>query len=411
MPASNSSDNFRVNDTVLAAERDTSHNQAEDLLALPIDMMRAAAHTGIQQPINSFSQIFCADNKQLLPHLQIVAAPEPVEPLSARWHAQQFGAALGAAADVLALTALSRGKIKPALAGACFDGIMRPVDEGALQNNSGADQLTERLKNAAIGALTFGTQAKTASYLGGFENLASKTLLKNTIAAVPASFITSAADGANKPGDYLMGAYSAAFTGAGLGSVHKIAHWTHGVAELKSETKMLKRHNSDLEAELRTDTLTGLKNRRASDEALSAEFERATRAGQPISLIFGDLDGFKQVNDTLGHKAGDGVLKHMAEQIKANVRPYDHAARVGGDEFVVILPNTNEVEAQHTAKRLEQAMHIELVDGQKVVAVGASLGVVTRLPNHGSSASTAEDLRQRADQKMYQAKAQRKGLI
>jgi diguanylate cyclase (GGDEF)-like protein len=405
-----SHDNFRLNDTVLSQEKRATLPAGNDLLALPTDVFRACAHASIQQPINSLSQIFCADKKLPLPALQIVQAPEYVEPLSVRWHAQQIGAALGAAADILAMEVLSRGAIKPVVAGACYDGLLRPVQDG--------EDNTQRLKNAAVGALTFGSQAQTSRYLSRFktlEALEGKTIVRETLAAVPASFVTSAASGANKPTDFLMGAYASAFTGAGLGTVHGLSHWTHGVAELKSQTRELKKENGHLKAELRTDHLTGLNNRLGSDEALKAEFERAVRNGKPLSLIFGDLDGFKAVNDKLGHEAGDGILKHSGKQLIDHVRPYDHVARVGGDEFVVIMPDADNAAAQNLARRLEQALRVELMDGDHVIAVGASLGVVTRHPTNtqspGFNDSTPEALRQRADAEMYRIKAERKGRI
>lgn len=107
-----------------------------------------------------------------------------------------------------------------------------------------------------------------------------------------------------------------------------------------------------------TDAVTGLSNRHVFEQALASEVERAERLGLYVSLIIFDIDGFKEFNDTYGHPAGDARLKGMAEIVKANLRKYDIAARYGGDEFAIILSNSNEQNALLFAKRLLAAAQV-----------------------------------------------------
>jgi diguanylate cyclase (GGDEF)-like protein len=121
----------------------------------------------------------------------------------------------------------------------------------------------------------------------------------------------------------------------------------------------------------RHDALTGLANRRAYQERLAVETSRATRYGHPLSLCLLDLDGFKQVNDRLGHPAGDEVLREVARVIDES-RVADDAFRIGGDEFAILMPQTEEPEAELAASRLAAAITGARLGGG---AVGASFGV------------------------------------
>jgi len=124
------------------------------------------------------------------------------------------------------------------------------------------------------------------------------------------------------------------------------------------------------------DLLTGIPNRTLFIDRLSRETLRAGRSEQGVALIFIDLDGFKKVNDTLGHSAGDDVLRLTAERIKQSIRDVDTAARVGGDEFAVIVPKLhNPVDAEFVAKRILEEMAIPMnVEGQDVLMT-ASIGI------------------------------------
>jgi diguanylate cyclase (GGDEF)-like protein len=157
-----------------------------------------------------------------------------------------------------------------------------------------------------------------------------------------------------------------------------------------------------LEREARTDPLTGLANRRYWSEWLTKEFERARRYGQPLGCSLVDLDNFKRVNDAYGHDVGDAVLIDLARVMRRNVRPSDLLCRYGGEEFTILLPQTDVGGAVEQAERLRRALEAACVKThQQAVRVTASVGVAT-FP--GPGVLTADDLVRAADQAMYRAK-------
>ena len=152
--------------------------------------------------------------------------------------------------------------------------------------------------------------------------------------------------------------------------------------------------------EARVDRLTGLFNYRWMIEALGKEIRRAQRYGSPLALCMIDLDGLKTVNDRFGHLAGDALLRHTAAQISAALRQIDSAARIGGDEFVVLLPATNLNGARHVARRILTAIRNDApVINQRMLPVAASLGVAQWQSGWDESQLIAA-----ADQAMYAAK-------
>jgi diguanylate cyclase len=151
-----------------------------------------------------------------------------------------------------------------------------------------------------------------------------------------------------------------------------------------------------------TDELTGLPNRRAL--LALAEWQLA-RSG-PTALLLLDLDGFKAVNDGLGHAAGDELLRRLGHLLRPALRPCDVLARLGGDEFAVLLPGADAAAAAECAQRLHALVRQPVVLRGSTVRVGASIGVATA----PGSARTTTDLLQQADAAMYAAKADRGGV-
>jgi diguanylate cyclase (GGDEF)-like protein len=130
------------------------------------------------------------------------------------------------------------------------------------------------------------------------------------------------------------------------------------------------RRLEEAERTSRRDPLTGLGNRRALDEHLSAELARHARYGRTLSLCLVDLDGFKRINDTYGHQAGDRVLARVAEHLSA-IRGADSAFRLGGDEFAILMPETGNDEAELVARRLARRIREDTFPGE----VNASWGI------------------------------------
>jgi diguanylate cyclase (GGDEF)-like protein len=147
------------------------------------------------------------------------------------------------------------------------------------------------------------------------------------------------------------------------------------------------------------DALTSLLNRRGFQNVFDTELERARRGAQPLSLIVGDLDRFKRVNDIHGHAAGDAVLKRVADAIRNAKRGFDSAARVGGEEFAVLAPDCDEHGAYMLAERIRAAVH-EALSAREEAALTISFGIST-FPLHGQS---ADGLLRTADQALYAAK-------
>lgn len=157
------------------------------------------------------------------------------------------------------------------------------------------------------------------------------------------------------------------------------------------------------------DPLTGLPNRNHLWEQLGLAIRRASRGGHLVGVLFVDLDGFKQVNDSYGHQSGDHLLRTLARRISRSVRGYDTVARMGGDEFVVVLERLNErAQAEQVAKHIMRTLSepVEL-GGNGVLTISASIGIAI-YPTDGD---TSEELIQQSDIAMYQAKRSGPGRI
>ncbi len=174
------------------------------------------------------------------------------------------------------------------------------------------------------------------------------------------------------------------------------------IGTLHQMRRQLERAYMTIQQQALTDTLTGQPNHRALMEQIEKEHERARRYGRPFALIFFDADRFKRINDTYGHAAGDMTLRQIGECAASLLRGGDTLGRYGGEEFVVLLPETDGVQASLVAERIRSAVACTPVPlpGEERIDVTVSLGVAT-YPIDGL---TVQDVLSRADQAMYWAK-------
>jgi two-component system cell cycle response regulator len=171
------------------------------------------------------------------------------------------------------------------------------------------------------------------------------------------------------------------------------------------------RSNLDHSLELAvTDQLTGLHNRRYMAGQLEALMRRANQGGEPVSLLVIDIDHFKKVNDSFGHDVGDEVLAEFAVRLASNVRAIDLPVRLGGEEFVVVMPDTDLEDARRIAERIRlhaAGAPFRVIGGQELLSVTISIGV--------ACSSGAEDsptaLLKRADEAVYEAKSRGRNRV
>lgn len=159
----------------------------------------------------------------------------------------------------------------------------------------------------------------------------------------------------------------------------------------------LKAHNAELERISRTDALTGLPNRLSLNAVFQAESTRAKRYGHPLSIIMLDIDHFKMVNDELGHLAGDALLVAIAQAIRKTIRDCDVVGRWGGEEFLVLCPETDATGAMLVAQRIRQAVRDAATPARRAHTISG--GVAELAPDE-----TVDALLSRADKALYRAK-------
>jgi len=172
--------------------------------------------------------------------------------------------------------------------------------------------------------------------------------------------------------------------------------------ELQARNELLKHMASK-------DPLTGLFNRRHFNELMVRMFAEATRYGHELACMMIDLDNFKQANDLLGHQAGDLLIQQAANAIREQLRQSDVAARYGGDEFVILLPHSNAMEAFQSAKRIREAFQATLAARwENLPAVSLSIGIADL---HVSGSRDGDALLRAADEALYRAKRMGKDTV
>jgi diguanylate cyclase (GGDEF)-like protein len=189
------------------------------------------------------------------------------------------------------------------------------------------------------------------------------------------------------------------------GETRKLAEWLASQAAVALENARL---HDVVQRQASTDDLTGLVNRRRFIEALQAEIERAQQFGSPLTVVLADLDDFKRVNDDFGHHAGDVALRSFADLARSHLREVDVPGRIGGEEFAVLLPETDAIGAASVAERMRQSLSTISVPvtADRTVRVTASFGVAElRLGQSG------DDLLRAADGALYRAKAEGKNRV
>jgi diguanylate cyclase len=177
--------------------------------------------------------------------------------------------------------------------------------------------------------------------------------------------------------------------------------------EAEQRIRRLEAELRDLSEQVRADQLTGSLNRNGLDEVFAREKNRAERHDRPLCVALLDVDNFKRLNDTYGHAAGDDALRHLVRVVKAALRPADMVARLGGEEFVIVLPESTVESAVQTMTRLQRELtkHFFLHDNEKLL-ITFSAGVARH--RHGEDQAA---LLQRADRAMYQAKHSGKNQV
>lgn len=235
--------------------------------------------------------------------------------------------------------------------------------------------------------------------LDGEKLLRMRTAARNGECEVPFIFLSAITDYDRR---------ARLIRGGASDSITKPFHPADLVARLELHLKLVRLQrelvskNKLLEQLSTTDPLTGLRNRRYLTEVLSVEFLRAKRYRMPLSVVMADIDHFKAVNDRHGHAAGDAVLEAVGGILRRRLRGSDHGGRYGGEEFLMVLANSEAEGAATFAERLRQEVEATELGGESgsAISVTLSLGIATLSPAH----QTPGDLVSDADEAMYRAK-------
>jgi two-component system cell cycle response regulator len=178
---------------------------------------------------------------------------------------------------------------------------------------------------------------------------------------------------------------------------------------VETRTAELRKAYKQVEYQASHDSLTELLNRRAIFEVLRREISRINRTNNPITIILTDIDHFKSINDTYGHSMGDAVLVETAKRLKEGIRPYDSVGRIGGEEFLVVLPECNSEDGMVVAERIRASVARDLfiIPGQ-TFSITTSVGLATTSPGRTIE---PDSLITAADQALYRAKREGRNRI
>lgn len=177
----------------------------------------------------------------------------------------------------------------------------------------------------------------------------------------------------------------------------------------REKMREIEGHAKRLEGQLITDFKTSLFNDRHFEQRLREEFGRASRHSTPLSCLLLDVDDFKTINDTMSYESGDAALRGLAEIIRKNIRVIDFPARIGGDEFSILLPHTTMAEAVYIANRIREAVsRAEIHAKGQRIRISVSIGVGTY---HGRGIESAQDLVLQANAALKEAKSHGKNRI
>lgn len=180
----------------------------------------------------------------------------------------------------------------------------------------------------------------------------------------------------------------------------ELSHLRQRAQEAEQEAQRLREELDRMSEMASHDLLTGVLNRKGLTDVAKGELSRADRGGSQPCLALLDIDDFKRLNDRLGHLKGDAALQHLARVAKASLRPQDAVARFGGEEFVIILPDTSVTEAVEVLTRLQRELSKQFfLEGEEHILITFSAGVIQRRPDE-----SLEEALHRADQAMYTAK-------
>ena len=308
------------------------------------------------------------------------------------WDREESRLVLGAFTTGMAAPDADLGPITPHWAASGSDARTQRTDDGAQGDTS---PLSFEADNPLFQQLAAGRGVMVLDSSTVGDPLL-RTLMEES--DVPASVIAPLFAAGN-----FLGVIAANFSGDAAGAVHDL-DLHERLAGLADQAAVAIQNLELLEKVSHMawhDALTGLPNRRLFEDRVEQELVRSRRVGEPVCMFFVDLDNFKTVNDTFGHATGDVLIQQVGQRLVDTVRSQDTVARVGGDEFAILLPGlVDQLSINQLAERTLDAVHTPFDIFGEPVTTSASIGIAIA-PEHGD---TYDDLLNRADEAMYRAK-------